>query len=225
MSVALLGAFVQEMNPIAAAVAPMTIGNVTTNTGTSATTMVLNVPTGTVDGDVLLAFFSRSSSGATTTTVPSGWSAITNPSATDGWAILMHSANSEPASYTFTLGAGLLHSTGALVDVKNAQSTLDGTLIQNSGTSTSAINGSYTPAQSNTGVFGFIAINASSNAAQSASWTAPLIKQTDVQGVTTFSSYGTSAFVAQSAPAGISAAATLATSQTWHFSTFGLLHA
>lgn len=79
--------------------------NQVVNNTTASTSIVVNKPTGTVDGDVLIAHISDSSQ-ADVISTPSGWTAITSVSGSAGTSYLFYKvAASEGASYTFTIPA------------------------------------------------------------------------------------------------------------------------
>ena len=98
------------------------IGQATTQAA-SGTTVVINKPTSTEDGDLMVAFMAAGSGPATTWTGASGWTEVAdqgaNPSIRVAWKI----AASEGSSYTFTAGssstiAGTIATfRGAVIDV------------------------------------------------------------------------------------------------------------
>lgn len=76
-----------------------------TDLETSSSTVTLTVPSGTVDGDLLVAFVSPARDGVFPITAPSGWTQIfTNQWAANGpiSECYVRSASSEPASYSWT---------------------------------------------------------------------------------------------------------------------------
>ena len=77
---------------------PSYIADAKTQTGSAGTTITINVPAGTIDGDVLVLFVTSANSGATWTT-PAGWTAGTSAV---GAKVFYRTASSEPASYTIT---------------------------------------------------------------------------------------------------------------------------
>lgn len=71
----------------------------------TAGSVTISVPTGTADGDLMLAFITSSDTGAAPGT---GWTSVgtTNPRAGEDFAVFRRIASSEPASYTWSWGAG-----------------------------------------------------------------------------------------------------------------------
>ena len=71
----------------------------------AAGSVTVNVPSGTQDGDVMIAFISSTSTPAAHGT---GWSdvIITQPRAGEDFGVFYRVASSEPASYTWSWGAG-----------------------------------------------------------------------------------------------------------------------
>jgi hypothetical protein len=131
-----------------------------------ATSMSLNVPTGTASGDVMVAVIDSASTTAPAT--PGGWIKDTASSASYGsgsLTVFTHVAgSSEPASYSFTLGGTFEASgeVGTYVGVNNT------TPIQSSGIATgnskTAIAPSVTTTSSNVPVVTALAYNAGSAA-------------------------------------------------------------
>lgn len=68
-------------------------------------TVTVNVPAGVANGDVMVAFIHASDVSATT---PTGWTSLitTQPRSGEDFALYYRVAASEPASYTWTWGAG-----------------------------------------------------------------------------------------------------------------------
>jgi hypothetical protein len=90
----------------------------------ASTTITINVPTGTADGDLLIAVLIGTSASAAWTT-PSGWTAGITLS--QGRAVFYKTAASEPASYTFTFGQNVILQ-GYLLTYRNAQWGVNGTI-------------------------------------------------------------------------------------------------
>lgn len=77
----------------------------TGNNGAGSTTLVLSTPTGTIAGDVLIAFVNVAVAG-NNVTPPAGWTLIQRQDgATFSTLSYYHVAGSEPASYTWTFGS------------------------------------------------------------------------------------------------------------------------
>lgn len=90
----------------------------TTTSNTSSTTVVVPVPTGTANGDLLI--MAASNSAPTTFTTPAGWTLLDSNAniATAGFGSVAYwyrVASSEPASYTITLGAAAAPITATMV--------------------------------------------------------------------------------------------------------------
>lgn len=91
------------INPfLIAAVRPSFIAEASTQNGSSSTLLVINKPTGTVDGDLMIAVMGTNQTSAMTWTGDTGWTEVvdhgTGPALRVAWKI----ASSEGASYTFT---------------------------------------------------------------------------------------------------------------------------
>lgn len=107
--------------------------------------VVINVPAGVVNGDLLIMTVSDYSSGAVAqTTTPSGWTFIRYAAASNNslsqttfWRI----ASSEPASYSVATGGSPLSTFGAIAAYTGVQS---GTPIRTSGAVT-AVTGTTSP--------------------------------------------------------------------------------
>src|SRR5436305_15015941 len=80
------------------------------NAASAATSVAVNVPSGVVNGDLLLALVSVSGGSATSITAPSGWTLIGTKTDTgsgaghEGEAVYYRLASSEPAGYTWQCG-------------------------------------------------------------------------------------------------------------------------
>jgi len=71
------------------------------NTSQTGTSMVINKPTGTVDGDLMIAYFSAAVSGNTMTTL-AGWTAISQLNTNDQSHFFYKVASSEGSNYTWS---------------------------------------------------------------------------------------------------------------------------
>ena len=90
-------------------------------TPSSGTTITVTKPSGTVDGDVLVALIvAESSTPGVTITPPAGWTAVGSggvPSGTNriGGCWSRVAGGSEPANYTFSINNALIRSVGVLL--------------------------------------------------------------------------------------------------------------
>jgi hypothetical protein len=105
----------------------------TETSNNAGTTVVIPVPTGTQDGDMMIAAVTFASGASIT--VPSGWTLI-NSHTTFSRATLTYYrvASSEPASYTWTIassGSGFPRN-GVMVSIQDANATLGANAIQGS---------------------------------------------------------------------------------------------
>jgi hypothetical protein len=82
-------------------------------TSGSVTTITCNVPTSTVDGDMMLLSVCHSVN-RTISSGLSAWSLVREQAGTDGIHIYKRTASSEPASYTVTFSAGTQSSIGII---------------------------------------------------------------------------------------------------------------
>lgn len=90
-----------------------------TNSGSqSGSTVVVPVPTGTQNGDLMIAIVNATGA---IITPPAGWTEIVSQSDTRGYSRV---ASSEPASYTWTIGEADYSRNGVMISVKDANSTL-----------------------------------------------------------------------------------------------------
>ena len=111
---------------------PITFVASATNQSTG-TAFVINKPTGTVDGDVMIAVITMENN-AGTMTPPSGWGTIYNNGANSGDILVFTKvAASEGASYTFTLGA-IKTASGGIVSYRNASVGFGGAISTSSTT-------------------------------------------------------------------------------------------
>lgn len=102
------------------------VGSSQTQNPSASTTLVINKPTGTVDGDLMLAFcYNDKGTSPEPFTAPAGWTvfadSITDDVAT-GWVttIFWKIAASEDASYTFS-NPGSARNSGAIITYRNAK--------------------------------------------------------------------------------------------------------
>jgi hypothetical protein len=72
--------------------------------GGTASSLVVNVPAGTQDGDFMITVGHKNPTTSATITTPSGWSVFEGPDANSGITCFAYirTASSEPASYTWT---------------------------------------------------------------------------------------------------------------------------
>lgn len=119
--------------------ATIATSSTTNNLGSAGTTTVVTKPSGTVDGDLLVAILGNRAATKTMSSVPSGWTLITsNTGATNkGMYAYWKIASSEPSDWTWTWGASGLNAGAVLringnfdpitpIDVSNAAATADG---------------------------------------------------------------------------------------------------
>jgi hypothetical protein len=95
----------------------------TQTTGNSGGTVVIPVPTGTQNGDMMIAVVTYAVGGSVT--VPSGWTAINvGTNFLREMRSYFRVASSEPASYTWTFGSPDFARNGVMVSIKDANATL-----------------------------------------------------------------------------------------------------
>jgi len=85
--------------------------------GVNGTAVVINKPTGTASGDVLVAFVGARNSSSVTCTAPAGWTSITSQargSLGKAFAFYRVADGSEGSTFTFTLSISEAHSGGIL---------------------------------------------------------------------------------------------------------------
>lgn len=91
--------------------------NYVNNADSTTDAVTINVPSGTANGDIMLAF---TSSGSTAFTAPSGWTQIYNTSNGAGMTAWYRVASSEPSNYTFTCNSSVTAITaGCIVTFRN----------------------------------------------------------------------------------------------------------
>jgi hypothetical protein len=105
------------------------IASAQTQTVSSSTTLTINVPTGTANGDLMVAMVLTSASTSATWTTPAGWTAAVTSSSARG--VYYRTASSEPASYTFT-ASGSGTSQGYIFTYRNAQFDVSSAITTNS---------------------------------------------------------------------------------------------
>lgn len=115
------------------------VGDTYSTGSSSATSVVLNTPTGTVAGDLLIVHVHLN--GTKTVTPPTGWSSVRT---LEGGSIFSRTATaSEPASHTFTW-TGLQYVRGAILRVAGPA------IVDVSSSSTNSVNGLLTAAAATT---------------------------------------------------------------------------
>ncbi len=77
----------------------ITFVNASSNSGDTVASLVVNKPSGVVDGDVMVMV---AATAGTTITTPSGWTLLQSDTTANGYYVWMKTAASEPASYTLT---------------------------------------------------------------------------------------------------------------------------
>lgn len=99
------------------------------NTSTGAS-LVINKPSGTVEGDLMVAFMMGGSTATQTWTAPAGWTEVLDQGAKPNTAIAYKVAGaSEGASYTFTASASNNTQTGCILTYRYAAYDTIGTLV------------------------------------------------------------------------------------------------
>jgi hypothetical protein len=107
---------------------PLLVNTTSAGQTTSSTTITVNVPSGTANGDLMILVVC-SGAGTTTWTTPSGWTLWSPTLDANGRAVFYRTASSEPASYTITQSisttsnANILTYRNASIDVIGAFST------------------------------------------------------------------------------------------------------
>ena len=117
---------------------PKVVNTSATQTATSSTSITINVPPGTADGDLMVAVLSNGStmSGRSLSSY-SGWTLAAEAASTGSapsLEVLYRTASSEPASYTFTFNLGSTASAG----ISGGITTLRGGAWSGSGTPAAA---------------------------------------------------------------------------------------
>jgi hypothetical protein len=109
------------------------------NNGVSGSTLTINVPTGTLNGHLMLAILGTDTTAGRRWTPPSGWTEVVDQDASPNLAVMYKVAgSSEPASYNFLIGAEEETLGGSILTFKNAAYDTVGTVVAN------ATNSSYT---------------------------------------------------------------------------------
>jgi hypothetical protein len=98
--------------------------------GVSGSTLTINVPTGTLNGHLMLAVLGTDAS-SVTWTPPSGWTEVADQNAVPSLGVMYKVAgSSEPASYDFVSSAGSSLG-GSILTFKNAAYDTIGTIVAN----------------------------------------------------------------------------------------------
>jgi len=124
----------------AAKVFPQFIASAQTQRTTSGSTLNISKPSGTIQGDLMVAFMS---SGATlsdrTWSVPSGWTELVDQDDPPNFLAAYKVAGaSEGSSYTFTMSSSASDIAGTILTYRNAAYDIIGSLSTNSSTLTLA---------------------------------------------------------------------------------------
>jgi hypothetical protein len=128
------------------------IAGTKTQVTSAATTITINVPTGTAQNDLLIAVLTAPA-GATTWTTPSGWSV--GITASQGRTVFYKTASSsEPANYTFTSSASGTNQ-GYIFTYRNARFGVGGTV---SALASPAVAPSITTTANNAVIFDVVAV-------------------------------------------------------------------
>jgi hypothetical protein len=129
------------------------IANEQTQVTSSATTITINVPSGTADGDLLIAVLTAPA-GGTTWTTPSGWTV--GITASQGRTVFYKTASSEPASYTFTSSTSVTNQ-GYILTYRNARFGVGGSV---GSLASPAVASAITTTVNNAIVFDVVAVGA-----------------------------------------------------------------
>jgi hypothetical protein len=113
----------------------------------SAISLVVNKPTGTVDGDLMLALVQLSRLGVTVS-APAGWTLVDSDTATAGTHLFKKVASGEGSTFTFTASVG--GNTAAVGIVISLYDTVSGSPVV--GPFTETVDGSADTTADNTGV-------------------------------------------------------------------------
>lgn len=106
-------------------------------------TLVINKPTGTVDGDVMVAVIgARGTTSGLSCTPPAGWTLILQQDRATTGRLYTYwkAASSEGASYTFTIAGSTTQHTGGIIAISGANTTapIDASASDNPGASSSS---------------------------------------------------------------------------------------
>lgn len=99
------------------------------NQSTSSTTLSLNKPTGTVDGDLMVAVLTLKE--PRTVTPPAGWAYAVNNQVSEGPNVFWKIASAEGASYSWTFGSSAGSASGSIVTYRDARFGFSGQLSAN----------------------------------------------------------------------------------------------
>jgi len=121
-----------------AVVSPSFIASDQTQSSTSGSTLAINKPTGTVQGDLMIAFMSSGGTSTSRTwTVPSGWTEIVDQNTAPNFLIAYKVAGaSEGSSYTFTMSSTANDKAGTILTYRNAAYDVVGSLSEDAATLT-----------------------------------------------------------------------------------------
>lgn len=206
--------------------APSSIALRASATGTTGSTLLtVAKPTGTVDGDVMLAQIAGRGSGTMTCTPPAGWVEVLNQTRSTGGRLFVYRkvASAEAASYDFTLSGASSHA-GAILSFSGVNTTtpVDVFASAEGAASTDHVCPSVTTTVPNA-VLVMCAMTAVLTAGGSYTWPAGTSEAYDTEVVSSGSGYESGATRAQAA-AGASGTttATQTLSATWASATVAL---
>lgn len=97
---------------------PMNYASQASVTPTSGTTITVSKPTGTVDGDVLIAMISVRASSSSTITAPSGWTLVGSAGTASSTRTAVYyrvAGTSEPTSYQWTSDLAITDAVGLIL--------------------------------------------------------------------------------------------------------------
>lgn len=223
VSVPLWGAFVQEMQPSSTGVAPIGVRGVLTGTSTSST-LTVNKPAGTINGDVLVLMGSSLNGSNGTMGLPAGFTSLANLNSTDTGFVAIKLASSEPASYTLTPTATVIAASCTLLVLTNAQAVLDGTVLQVGNTATSHPLPALSPSLDNDAVICFGVANQTFSSTITGSWSLPFTEQSDVRAGSSVYSWNSSALDVQTTATPISSSMSTSISTAVRLFCFAVQH-
>ena len=159
----MLGAIQQEQIPRIIGFQPIALVNsATSTTVVSSNTVVVSVPTGTTNGQLMIALIEMVTSLSGTLNTPIGWTQIDiAPSSTNQNVLFYRVASSEPASYTFQSSSANATSVSGIIITLSNTSTITpidqhSTAVANESTHTTP---AITPTNNNSLILGAFAEN------------------------------------------------------------------
>lgn len=108
------------------------VASASTQTPSSGTTLTINKPTGTVDGDLMIAFMLLTSGSILTWTGDTGWTEVADQNQKPSLRVAYKIASSEGSSYTFTASNTFNQASGAILTYRGAVYDAIGSFANNS---------------------------------------------------------------------------------------------